>query len=201
MVSSAWPGRILHYLLFTLYTGGQRKWWGLGKIKCLNTAGGTNSSLFLDQSLSCYCGCFTQEWHRGPQGEKNHTTHCCTGQSAPAGRSWWRIMSAKGKQKQLWPLVASRPLLYTVKHSQLMHDIQSTQTCDMWVSEYMQYYLIQADKLECWQFRFTLKKLRVAWRSVKLYLKKEVLAEVLTLFIVCAHIDFQIWISESSWPK
>lgn len=69
-VSSAWPGRILHYLLFTLYTGGQRKCRGPGRKMPQHSRGQTRQPVFRLES-SCYCGCFTQEWHWGPQRKKS----------------------------------------------------------------------------------------------------------------------------------
>lgn len=98
VVSSDRPGRILHYLLFTLYTGGQGKWWGTGERKCLDTAGGTHGSLFLDWSHPAIVGALPKsgiEVHRGRNQARR-----CTEQSAPVDQSWWRITSAKKKECQ-----------------------------------------------------------------------------------------------------
>lgn len=64
VVSSAWPGRIFHYLLFIRYSSSQRKW-----EKWLNTAGGTHGRLFLDWCHPAIVGALP-EWPRDPQGEK-----------------------------------------------------------------------------------------------------------------------------------
>ena len=116
VVSSACPGRRLHYLLFTLYTGNQRKWWGLGRKMPWHSRGHTQQSVFRLES-SCHCGCFTLQWHVVHRGRT--PLYCCIEQSAPAGQSWWRIASAKEKQKPLWPLWALSQSHYTLRHSQL----------------------------------------------------------------------------------
>lgn len=108
------PGRILHYLLFTLYTGGQRKWWGLGRQMPQHSTGHARQPVFRLQS-SCYCGCLTQEWYRGPQRKKPSTL---LHRAISACRS--ELMKdhiCKGERKPLWPLCAWRQPLYTVKHS------------------------------------------------------------------------------------
>lgn len=97
----------LHFTLEAKESDGD---WGE---KCLNTTGGC---LFLDWSHPAIVGALPKsgtEVHRG-----RNQVQGCTAQSAPAGQGWWRIMSAKEKQKTLWPLWAWRQPLYTVKHLQ-----------------------------------------------------------------------------------
>lgn len=55
VVSFAWPGSILHHLLFVLHTGGQRKWRRRQR-KMSQDSRGHEWQLAFSQESSCYCG-------------------------------------------------------------------------------------------------------------------------------------------------
>lgn len=126
VVSSARPGRILHYLLFTLYTGGQRKWWGLGGKMPQHNRG---LPVFRLES-SCNCGCFAQEWHRGPQRKKPTAgLHRAIGACRP------RLMKdhvCKGETKDTLTFVSLEAAALhceTFTTVNATHYVQTTQTC------------------------------------------------------------------------